>query len=998
MPSSVKALTTALQEARRFSSYASDTFRAVPKRGLFISQHEDRLYAFNRVSNEVTDDILLRESFGHDEGKQIARDTFLSLSGADHTAVCLLDADDENVYNEQRISGRCIYRAGGIASYGVSSCGNILAVAFCSGMLTFYNIIAEEGTVYLISTREIKINCKNVTNVCFDASDANTACGTVDGAVVVYKDGTLLKNFHHQKGAISVLRFHPRNPLLLAASQQGDIVMYCLQSKAPIATFQDHLSYVNDIAFLITDDDSAGGFVSCSRDSNVCFWSLSMKTGEVKKAVAEGHVLVKKPFKRLMQFEAVKNVSIVTDGLNNKGTGPWVLFVATESGMLKYIDPLTEKTILERRVAYGQGDEVKCLYLCKTTNEIVVLGSSGTLCFYSINLELRQQYLTNIDGAFQFQLYPDSIPSYMKDNDPNNEDDYSHMDVDGTSANKGAASQQHSDKSTALKFTGMLKGLTSLNSFGGESSKDCRSVSSKKRSDSYMDACRSDWVFSTNWLHRQLTNGIPLVFILCGDDAIRLMALDGRGSYIAFGVAHESHRHTDTVLSISYSYSVKLLASGAKDERVLIWNMRTLCVVAVIPLDGLNVACVSWQCGVGEDATHIRMLASGDNVLKSFDIPKSYANESFNTCSFDDVIEREPAHITTATATATAVKHKKPINAIAFSPNNKLVASVGSDKIVVIYAAVNLIVKGECIGHRRSVVSVAFTRINKTVVSSSVDMTIKIWNLNDFTCIKTLQGHTKAVMKVVVVPNDLQLLSVGMDGLMKVWNIKTSDCVFTADNHSDKVWSAEISGGNILTISGNGVMIWWDDVSAEIEAKKMFEERDEELKRTQVESLALDGKYSEALCLSMELRKPLMASKILQRRCSTQLFRIEKDNKLDYDIFNAWVSHMKTLPDLKKMLTIAFDFIHLWISRNSTSWMANCLLSELIKQFNPAELFLVEGMANRIDSLLAHQSSHITRFINLSEKSHLLDIIVGFKASDSEKVKNSTFSHEVLYK
>lgn len=68
-----------------------------------------------------------------------------------------------------------------------------------------------------------------------------------------------------------------------------------------------------------------------------------------------------------------------------------------------------------------------------------------------------------------------------------------------------------------------------------------------------------------------------------------------------------------------------------------------------------------------------------------------------------------------------------------------MVASVGSDKIVVIYAAENLIVKGECVGHRRSIVSVAFTRINKTAISSSVDATIKIWNLNDFSCIKTLQ-------------------------------------------------------------------------------------------------------------------------------------------------------------------------------------------------------------------------------------------------------------------
>lgn len=253
-------------------------------------------------------------------------------------------------------------------------------------------------------------------------------------------------------------------------------------------------------------------------------------------------------------------------------------------------------------------------------------------------------------------------------------------------------------------------------------------------------------------------------------------------------------------------------------------------------------------------------------------------------------------------------------------------------------------------------------------------------------------------MKVLVLPSDLQLLSVGMDGLLKIWNIKTSDCIFTADNHYDKVWSADILGSNVLTISGNGIMIWWDDVSADVEVKKMLEEREEEVKRTQVESLAADGKYSEALCLSMELRKPSMASKILKRRCTTQLFRIEKDNGIDQDIFSAWVSHIRTLPDAKKMLTIAFDFVHLWISKSSTGWMANCLLAELLRQFSPTELFVVEGMAQRIDSLLSHQSSHLTRFINLTEKSHLLDILVGFKVDGKSHKPQSVLSYDVLYK
>ncbi|CDR94016.1 WD domain, G-beta repeat containing protein, putative [Babesia bigemina] len=1024
MAYNVSSLVTALSESRRFTSFASDSFRLLPSRQLIISQHGDTLFALPRPRSDKTEDLLLSEDFVQGEGREVAQDYFQRLAVEDRSAVCLLDANEENLYNETARSSKCVYSAGGLAAYAVNHAEDTLAVALCSGILALYDIVHEGSAVSLKINREFKTNTRNVTQICFDSSDAYVACGSVDGAVVVFHEGAPFAAFHHQQGHISVLRFYPKGLRLLAGTQNGDIVMYCLKHKAPIATFQDHLSEVNDIAFLIAEDDAQSGFVSCARDSYVCFWSLDVKKKDVKGAVASHNVLVKKPFKRLMQFESVIGISIVNQGLKNKGTAPWALFVATESGVLRLIDPITEKALLKRTAVYGQGDELRSATLCKASNDIVVLGSAGTLAFYSVNLELQHQLLCNVDGAFQFHLFQGPLAVDARA--------LRRPQAEGTTRSDAPAVGNEGSVPDSTKKPSKKKASKSADKNAdtrGSSAKDAMDVDSPAESGDTKNEVHSalgkvgaetragardlqfsqqDWLHSLEWLNSQVAKCVPVVFILCGDDAIRLLALDGWGSCVTLGLANEKHRHMDTVLSIAYSQSGNILASGGKDERVLIWDLRTLTAVITIPLDGLNVACIALPSGISTDTTTFRLIATGNNVMKSFDVPTSWALSAPDASTVLSACSKQPLSI--ANAAATAVKHKKPINAVAFSHNRKVIASAGSDKIVVIYAAENLIVKGECVGHRRSVLSVAFTTVNKTVVSASIDLTIKIWNLNDFSCIKTLQGHTKAVMRVVVLPNDLQLLSVGMDGLVKVWNIKTSDCIFTADNHSDKVrynrrlcgisvqvWNVEVAGSNLMTISGNGVLIWWRDVSAEVEAKKLMDEREEELKRTQVECLAADGKYSEALCLAMELRKPLMASKILQRRASNQLFRVEKEMPQD-DLFRSWVAHLKKVEDRKKMLTIAFDFVQLWVSKGSTSWMANCLLGELIAQFTPTELFVVEGMAQRIESILSHQSSHLTRFLNLSEKSHLLDILLGYNKELSAGLNAVKISHNILYK
>lgn len=69
------------------------------------------------------------------EGKETAHEFLQGF--ANHKALCLLDANEENLYSEPKHGSKCIYLAGGIASFAINNNGDTLAVAFCSGMLSF---------------------------------------------------------------------------------------------------------------------------------------------------------------------------------------------------------------------------------------------------------------------------------------------------------------------------------------------------------------------------------------------------------------------------------------------------------------------------------------------------------------------------------------------------------------------------------------------------------------------------------------------------------------------------------------------------------------------------------------------------------------------------------------------------------------------------------------------------------------------------------------------
>ena len=117
-----------------------------------------------------------------------------------------------------------------------------------------------------------------------------------------------------------------------------------------------------------------------------------------------------------------------------------------------------------------------------------------------------------------------------------------------------------------------------------------------------------------------------------------------------------------------------------------------------------------------------------------------------------------------------------------------------------------------CRGHADTVNAVAFSPDGKRIASGSTDKTIKIWNSLDALELSAISGHDAAVETVVFSPDGTRLASGGADGTLRLWDGVSGDKLFIAAAHTGPLADLAFApdGDRIASGSADGTVRIWD--------------------------------------------------------------------------------------------------------------------------------------------------------------------------------------------